>query len=395
MATAATYHGVTKLFHWLTALLILAIIPLGVIANEAPYETGEQLAQKAWLFSLHKTLGVTVFFVALARILWALTQTKPGPLHPERKAETMAAEIVHWVLYLSLVLVPLTGWIDHAASEGFAPIWWPLGQSLPLVPKSEVVSGIFAGLHWIFGKVMVASLLLHIAGALKHHFIDKDATLRRMWFGRTEVQSGPHVRRAAAPILAGIAFVVAAGAAFALGLTEKPEGSFASAALTEVASDWAVQDGSIEITIKQLGSDVTGHFADWTSDISFDPTPAEVMGSVETVVAIGSLSLGSVTSEALGPSYFAVEDFPTATFTAEIKPDGDAFVADGTLTMRGVTLPVQLPFTLALDGNTATMAGSLTLDRTDFDIGLTQNDEATLGFAVDVAVALTATKTAE
>ena len=395
MATATRYHGVTKFFHWLTALLILAIIPLGIIANDAPYETSEQLAQKAWLFSLHKTLGVAVFFVALLRILWALTQDKPGPLHPERKVETMLAEIVHWALYLSLVLVPLTGWIDHAASEGFAPIWWPFGQSLPLVPKSTAVSGVFAGLHWMFGKIMVVALLLHIAGALKHHVIDKDATLRRMWFGRTDVQAGPHAGKAAAPVLAVLTFAVGAGAAVALGLTEKPEGGVQGAALTEVASDWVVEEGSIAITITQLGSEVTGSFADWTSQITFDPAPADVMGSVETVVAIGSLSLGSVTSEAMGPDYFAAEEFPTATFAAEIKPDGETYVADGTLTMRGVSLPVQLPFTLALDGDTAVMAGRLTLDRTDYGIGLNQNDEATLGNTVVVTVDLTAVKTGD
>lgn len=66
--SAHHYGSVTKTFHWLTALLILTLIPLGIIANKLPYETSEQLAQKAWLFSLHKTLGVTVFFVALARI---------------------------------------------------------------------------------------------------------------------------------------------------------------------------------------------------------------------------------------------------------------------------------------------------------------------------------------
>ncbi|MBU2359238.1 MAG: cytochrome b/b6 domain-containing protein, partial [Alphaproteobacteria bacterium] len=107
-----TYGTVTKVFHWLTATLILTIIPLGLIASDLPYETNEQLAQKAQLFSLHKTLGVAVFFVALLRILWALGHAKPGTLHPERKAETLLAETIHWLLYSALVITPLTGWID-------------------------------------------------------------------------------------------------------------------------------------------------------------------------------------------------------------------------------------------------------------------------------------------
>lgn len=396
MSTPTTYSTVTKTFHWLTALLIIAIIPLGVIANDAPLETSAQLAYKAQLFSLHKTLGVTVFFVALLRILWALTQTKPGPLHPERKAETLLADIVHWVLYISLVAVPLTGWIEHAATSGFAPIWWPFGQSLPFVPQSEAVAGIFAGLHWMFGKLMVVSLLLHMAGALKHHFIDKDATLRRMWFGSKDMPAvGPHLAKATAPVLAVAVFAVGAGAAFALGLTDRHESTVAAAELQDVASDWTVTQGAIAIAVTQFGSTVSGEFADWTSQISFDPTPADVMGSVTTVVAIGSLTLGSVTAEALGSEYFNAEAFPTATFQADIKPQGDAYVADGTLTIKDISTPVLMPFELSIEGDTATMSGTTTLNRLDYNIGLTQNDEATLGFGVDVTITVTATKAAE
>jgi len=178
--TARSYGSVTKTFHWLTVLLILTAIPLGIIANKMAYDTSDALAMKAFLFSMHKTVGITAFFVALARIAWALGQPKPAGLHPERKAESFLAELVHWLLYGSLLLVPLSGWIHHASTTGFAPIWWPFGQNLPLVPKSETLADLTAGLHIVFERVLVASILLHIAGALKHHFIDKDDTLRRM-----------------------------------------------------------------------------------------------------------------------------------------------------------------------------------------------------------------------
>ena len=148
--TQTTYGSVTKTFHWLTALLILTAFPLGILANGAPFATGDEIAQKAWLFSLHKTVGVTTFFTALARILWAISQKKPAGLHSDNKLETFAAESVHWLLYISMLMVPLSGWLNHAASVGFAPILWPpflgpLGQSLPLVPKSEAVSAFFSG----------------------------------------------------------------------------------------------------------------------------------------------------------------------------------------------------------------------------------------------------------
>jgi len=185
---------------------------------------------------------------------------------------------------------------------------------------------------------------------------------------------------------------LAAGLAYNFGLFERHGETIVAADLAEVSSDWAVETGEISISISQFGSDVTGSFAEWTSDITFDPTPADVMGTVETVVSIGSLTLGSVTSEAMGPDFFDVETHPTAVFAAEIKPDDTAFVAEGTLTIKGNSVPVRLPFVLDLDGDTAQMAGSLNVNRMDFGVGTSQADESSLAFAVDIMVSLTATK---
>ena len=124
------YGSVTKLFHWLTALLILTALPLGVFGSYGIDTTTEAgISQAAWVFSLHKTIGISAFLVAVLRILWALTNTKPGLLNADHKLEATAAEVVHWLLYISLVIVPLSGWLHHAAASGFAPILWPLGQS--------------------------------------------------------------------------------------------------------------------------------------------------------------------------------------------------------------------------------------------------------------------------
>ncbi|WP_195822517.1 cytochrome b/b6 domain-containing protein [Roseobacter sp. MH60115] len=395
LANTSTHYGaVTKTFHWLTALLILTLIPLGIYANGLPYDTSEQLAQKALMFSLHKTLGVTVFFVALARILWAISQPKPGLLHPDRKIESLAAETVHWLLYGSLLLVPLSGWVHHAATDGFAPIWWPLGQNLPFVPKSEALASTAAGLHIVFERVLAGAIILHFAGAMKHHVIDKDATLRRMLPGRPAVTLPAHEHRMALPLISavgiwGVALVIGG----TLGLYEKHTVDVAAAELQAVESDWAVQDGTLQITVQQLGSDVTGSFADWTAAISFDESVTEgVAGSVDVTISIGSLTLGSVTSQALGADFFNAEAFPTAQFTAEILRDADGYLADGTLTLKDQTMPVQLPFTLKLADGLATMQGGTTLDRRAYGIGDSQKDEASVGFNVEVRIDLTALK---
>ena len=392
MQTNSAYGTVTKTFHWLTALLILTIVPLGAIANRLPYETNEQLAFKAQLFSFHKTLGVVVFVVALARIAWALTQTKPASLHPDRKAETFLADLVHWLLYISLVAVPLTGWIHHAATTGFAPIWLPISQNLPFIPKDESIAKLFAGLHWTWSKIMVASILLHVAGALKHQLIDKDATLQRMWFGRSQsTATRAHKSNRTAPLAAVVVYLAVTSVGAWAGIyTAKTTTS--EITLTQVTSDWTVTEGEIALTITQFGSPVTGSFDDWTAAISFDENATGVLGNVETTIAIASLSLGSVTSQALDADFFNAAGFPTAMFTAQITADGDAYLADGTLTIKGIAVPIALPFTLVLDGDAARMAAQVTIDRRSFDVGQSMSDETNLAFAVDVTINLSATR---
>lgn len=393
--TATSYGTVTKTFHWLTALLIVTAIVLGAVANRLPYETNDQLAFKAQLFSFHKTLGVIIFAVALARILWAIGQTKPGPLHVERKIETTLAELVHWLLYISLVAVPLTGWVHHAASAGFAPILLPIGQDLPLVPKSEGVSAFFAGLHWIWSKILVGAILLHVAGAIKHQIIDKDATLRRMWFGTSDtVNVTPHKGSLSAPLAALAIYALATGGGAAAGLLSQETVS-ESAALAEVSSDWLVRDGNIEINVTQFGSPVAGAFEDWTAAITFDPDADEVLGEVTTTIAIGSLELGSVKAQAMGADFFNVEAFPTATFKANITRDDTGYLATGTLRIKDISVPVTLPFTLNLDGDDAEMSGTLALDRRAFQVGQSINDESNLGFNVGVSITLNATRNVE
>lgn len=391
--TSQHFGAVAKSFHWTTALLIFTLIPLGIFANDLPYDTSETLARKAWYFSLHKTLGVTLFFVALLRILWALAQPRPAPLHPDRRAETLAAHTVHWLLYGSLLLVPLSGWVHHAATAGFAPIWWPLGQDLPLVPKSESLAATAAGLHIVFERVLVVAIALHVAGALKHHFIDRDVTLKRMLPGRPEVAalSAPKTHAIAPFGTAVVVWLAALGTGSALGIYAKHDSGVQAAALDAVQSDWVVQDGTLGITVTQLGSEVAGSFADWTAAIRFDETvDSGPAGSVEVVISIGSLSLGSVTTQALGPDFFNAEGFPTATYTADIIRGPEGYEAQGTLTIKDQSMPVTLPFDLTLTEGVARMQGSTTLDRRSFAIGNGQTDEATLGFSVGVTVSLTA-----
>ncbi|SFR51655.1 cytochrome b/b6 domain-containing protein [Litoreibacter janthinus] len=393
--STTTYGTVTKGFHWLIALLVITMIPLGIYANDLPYDTGDALAFKAQVFSLHKTLGVFIFFVALARIAWAVSQPKPALLNANKRLEATLAEMVHWALYAALVLVPLSGWIHHAATTGFAPIWWPFGQGLPFVPKDEGVAHLFGSLHIIFERVLAISIFLHVAGALKHHFINKDATLKRMLPGTTEPELIPAQHRSALPILSAVgAYLLAMVVGASMGLFADTTVMENEPALEVVESGWTVQDGTLAITVRQLGSDVQGSFADWTAAIDFTEVPnAEgVYGTVEVQIAISSLTLGSVTAQAMGPDFLNAAEHGTASFKADILADAQNYKAEGTLTLKGIEAPVLLPFSLSIDGDTATMQGQTRLNRTSFRVGESYPDESSLGFDVAVEVNLTATR---
>ncbi len=399
--TATSYGSVTKVFHWTTALLILSMFALGWIAStlgkwiEAPdiATTDATIAWAKLLFSIHKTLGIAIFALALMRILWAISQPKPALLNGDKWLEARLAETAHWLLYGSLVLVPLSGWVHHAATTGYAPIWWPLGQDLPFVPKDPGVAEVTGALHFILQWVLAGAITLHIIGALKHHVIDRDATLRRMLPGHQTALPTAQQPGHVLPAIAALAIWAAAVGAGAWAGWLNPQEGARAGALAEVSSEWRVEDGSLNIVIVQNGSDVTGSFAEWTADIEYQETPDETgrHGSVTVTVSIPSLTLGSVTKQAMGSDFFAAEEYSTAVFEADLIAE-DGLVADGTLRIRDQSVPVRMPVDLTIEDGTADAAGSLAVNRLDFNIGTGTQDEGSLAFDVRIDWALTATR---
>jgi len=402
--TNTTYGTVTKSFHWLTALLILTTIPIGIWANNiagairdpAITTTDAMLIRATFLFSIHKTIGVTIFFVALARIAWAVTHVKPGLLNGDNRPEAWAAETVHWLLYGSLLLVPLSGWITHAAVAGFAPIWWPFGQTLPFVPQSAALAKLSGTTHYILQWVLVGSIGLHIAGALKHHVIDGDATLRRMLPGRVSAQPTHEQPGHGAPLITALLIWAAAMGAGA-GLGWFPQGTdtvAAEPALAQVTSQWQKTGGTLGIGITQLGAPVSGEFSDWTADITYDETPDAWgrHGDVSITIAAASFSLGILGDQAMGPAFLDAAQFSTARYTAELMAQDTGLVAVGTLSVKDVFLPLEIPVTLNITGDEARASGSAVIDRRTFNVGQSFSDPGALGFDVQITFDLTATR---
>lgn len=211
------YDGPSRLLHWLTALAILAALALGLWMTGLPAESEDEVAIVFRGYSLHKTLGVAALALGAAHILRALTHPGPGPLHPRRRTETFLARLTHRILWLGMLALPVTGLLHHSAAPGFAPILWPFGQTLPLVPADEALALIFRSLHEVAGWLLMAALALHVAGTMKHMLIDRDATLARMIRG-----TGPAVPRVRASRAAAVAAVALWTAVLAAGLLTAP-----------------------------------------------------------------------------------------------------------------------------------------------------------------------------
>ena len=175
--SSANWGSIAKLFHWLIALLIIANIPLGYWADSLSLSP-----TKVEAFYWHKTAGLTVLWLAVLRLLWRFTN--PTPRLPSDMAtwERALAHGSHLLLYVLMIAMPVSGWVINSAAN-FPLDLYGLIPVPDLVPKgpSESAIGDAAKIahYWMFIAICVL-LALHVAGALKHHFIDGDNVLKRM-----------------------------------------------------------------------------------------------------------------------------------------------------------------------------------------------------------------------
>lgn len=174
MNSTTRYTTTAIALHWLVALLIFAAFPLGVYVADLAFSP-----LKLKLLSYHKWLGVTISLLTVARLAWRATHTPPPlpqtiPLWQQR-----AAHVLHHLLYVLLLAIPLSGWLMSSA-KGFPVVYLGLVQLPDLVGKNAELGDLLKAVHAALNYGLLALLGLHIAAALKHHFIDRDATLRRM-----------------------------------------------------------------------------------------------------------------------------------------------------------------------------------------------------------------------
>jgi cytochrome b561 len=160
--------------HWLVAVLILGSFAVGL------YMVGLKVSPfKLRLFSYHKWIGVTVFLLALARIVWRWRHRAPALPAAMRPWERIVAHATHMLLYVLLLAVPLTGWLMSSA-HGFPVVYFGVIPLPDLVGKNKELAEALETVHYVLNKSLLILVLLHAAAAIKHHYYDHDDVLARM-----------------------------------------------------------------------------------------------------------------------------------------------------------------------------------------------------------------------
>ena len=177
--TKTKLSGVTVALHWIVGLTMIVLVAVGV------YMTDYKVYA---LYPIHKSFGMLIFIVVLMRVIWRLKQGWPEAASKYKTWEQSLSRVVHWVLIIATVVMPISGMLmSGLGGHGLHIFGLELLAATPnpdeagkMIPINGPLAGISHEVHEIAGKVMFVAFLLHLAGALKHHFIDKDGTLRRM-----------------------------------------------------------------------------------------------------------------------------------------------------------------------------------------------------------------------
>lgn len=160
--------------HWLIAALVVAGFTLGLSMVGLSFSR-QQLQWYAW----HKWIGITVFLLSCARLVWRWGHPPPPPPPTTPPWQARAARLAHGLLYALLLIIPLSGWLYSSAS-GVQVVYLGLFPLPDLLPKDKALATVFRACHELLNFALLALVCVHVAAALKHHYVDGDPVLLRM-----------------------------------------------------------------------------------------------------------------------------------------------------------------------------------------------------------------------
>jgi cytochrome b561 len=170
---ALQYGALAKLLHWLMFALLIGSFALGFSMVDLPVSP-----KRLQWYAYHKWIGITVFLLVIVRLGWRLISPPPPPL-PMPHWQRRLVQHVHAGIYLLLFVIPLSGWITSSA-YGFKTVYLKLIPLPDLIARNKVLAKQLSQVHELLGFALLTLVALHVLGALKHHLINRDSTLKRM-----------------------------------------------------------------------------------------------------------------------------------------------------------------------------------------------------------------------
>lgn len=181
-------HSLSKTtiwFHWLIGLGIIGMLAFGIYLEDfvpGRLADGSRNPFRGELMFWHKSIGATILLLAALRIFWRIKEGWPSPVSAYAAYEVVLAKLTHWLLLIGTLAMPLSG-ITMSQAAGRPVSVFKLFNLPTVVPESKLIGGIANEIHGIGAWVLIFAIVLHVIGALKHHVVDRDATLKRMLGG--------------------------------------------------------------------------------------------------------------------------------------------------------------------------------------------------------------------
>jgi cytochrome b561 len=168
------YTRVAVVLHWLLAVAIAVGFVIGLLMADAPVSP----TRVRWI-NYHKWTGLTILALSMVRLMWRFRHSPPGLPGSTRPWQRAASAWVHRLLYLLFFIVPVAGWA-YSTAAGFHVSYLGLFQLPDLAPKDKALASVLIQVHATLAWTLAGLVGLHVAFALKHHFVDKDGLLLRM-----------------------------------------------------------------------------------------------------------------------------------------------------------------------------------------------------------------------
>jgi len=398
------YSRIAIFLHWTIAALLAFQISLGWGLHDVG-------AHGFAAFQLHKSVGITILVLTLVRIAVRYWKSRPAPM--EGGLTGAMAKAVHAGLYIFMLGGPLTGWALVSTAKVKVPTLIFGTIPLPHLPLPMAVHEVAEDAHGLIAWIGMALFLLHVAGALRHHVLMRDGLIYRMvpvrslglmllliaaipvglFLGKAVLPKTAVAPEAPVPAKNAIepdnAVVVQEQAPATENATASADNVAEAKEETPVGPPpiWAVQPGGkIGFSVPNYSDTISGGFSRWTADIVMDPDHPET-AAIVVDIDLASVSVGDPTQDGMlaGDEFFAIAAHPKAKFVAKgaEKLGTNSYRAKGTLTLKGVSKPQTIRFTLRGAGLKRTVTGSASIARAAFGVG---NGDSSGGLAPAVSL---------